>query len=406
MSGGPKPEDLAPQWQAYAAQRGLDYYPNWGIPEVTQLLHHADFCDAPNVIIGNLPGGLAGSWLAHYRLEGAAVGGGRCYTVVVVAAAASVSYAVRVICHDRDLPRRDASNPDADLQSIEMDDRAVAVESDAFLKRYKVSTDHDQNQVRAWQLFDPALIHWLTDQAPENFSFELQNGALCGFVPGAVADAGALDALCEATALVHTRVLEIGSDPAAAAAPAEAGSREDAVDRALAEHPFEKPPGSARAAALHFGLPLISHTSRQLGAEAFFRTHADALGLELVEPDEFMAAHIEIAVPGSITQVARGRLPHTDLDGYLIFTSDSDAGGWSVLVADISQSDNGFAFAGSPAEAQAKKDGLDISSNGSTITVWKPDGSPFSQTARKLDRFLEQAGPILDASYKAAKSLR
>jgi hypothetical protein len=357
------------------------------------------------VIIGDLPGGLTGSWLAHYRLEGAAVGGGRCYTVVIVAAAASVNYAVRVICHDRDLPRRDASNPDADLQSIEMDDRAVAVESDAFLKRYAVSTDHDQNQVRAWQLFDPALIHWLTEDAPDNFSFELQNGALCGFVSGAVADADALDALCEATALVHTRVLEIGSDPAAAPTPAEAGSREDTVDRALAEHPFETPPRSARAASLHFGLPLVSHTSRQLGAEAFFRTHAEALGLELLKPDEFMAAHIDIAVPGSITQVAHGRLPNTDLDGYLVFTSDSDAGGWSVLVADISRSDNGFAFAGSPAEKRAEKDGLDISSNGSTITVWKPDGSPFSQTERKLNRFLEQACPILQASYTAAKRL-
>jgi hypothetical protein len=116
-----------------------------------------------------------------------------------------------------------------------------------------------------------------------------------------------------------------------------------------------------------------------------------------------MAEHIEIAVPGAITQVAGGRLPHTDIDGYLVFTSDSAAGGWSVVIADILEADNGYAFAGSPAQQQAEKDGLDISSNGSTITVWKPDGSPFSQTARKLDRFLEQACPILEASYKAAK---
>ena len=394
---------MAPQWQAYAQQRGLAYYPNWSIPEVTQLLHHTDFGDEPNVIIGDLPGGLAGSWLAHFRLEGAAIGGGRTYTVVVVAAQASVEYAVRVTCHDRDLPDRDASNPDAELQSIEMDDQAVTVESDAFLKRYAVSTDHDQDPLRAWQLFDPALIHWLTEEAPEDFSFELQNGAVCGFVPGALADADALDALCEATAVVHTRVVEIGEVSGEPAAATAAGTREDVVERALAKHPFAKPPGSARAAALHFGLPLFSRSSRHLGAEAFFRGHAAALGLELMEPDEFMATHIEIAVPGSITHVARGRLPQTALDGYLALTSDTDAGGWSVVIADISQDDNGFAFAVMGGREKWEKQGLDVSSNGATITVWKPDGSPFSQTARKLERFLADACPLLERAVTAAK---
>jgi hypothetical protein len=50
-----------------------------------------------------------------------------------------------------------------------------------------------------------------------------------------------------------------------------------------------------------------------------------------------------------------------------------------------------------------EKDGLDVSSNGSTITVWKPDGSPFSKTARKLDKFLTDACPVLERAYKAAK---
>ena len=89
----------------------------------------------------------------------------------------------------------------------------VEVESEAFLRRYALRTDHDQDQVRAWQLFDPALIEWLTGEAPDDFSFELQNGALCGFVPGALAAADRLDALCEATARVHARVLEIGTAP-------------------------------------------------------------------------------------------------------------------------------------------------------------------------------------------------
>ena len=87
-----------------------------------------------------------------------------------------------------------------------MDDRQVEFESEALVGRYEISTDHDQDQVRAWQLFDPSVIRWLVDGAPDDFSFELQDGALCGFVPGALGEAGELDALCEATATVHTRV--------------------------------------------------------------------------------------------------------------------------------------------------------------------------------------------------------
>lgn len=394
-------EAAKPQWQAYARERGLSYYSYWTIPQVTQLLHHSEFGDVPNLVTGDLPGALGKADLAHFRLDPG--NDKRCYTVVVVAAPDSVRYALRVTCHDRDMPSRDASNPDADLQTIEMSDRDVAVESVAFLQRYTVSTDHDQDQVRAWQLFDPALIGWLTEAAPEGFSFELQNGALCAFVPGAVADAGELDALCDAAAVVHTRVLEIGAG--AAATPPAAGSRADAVERALADHPFDKPPRSARAAALHFGLPLISHDSRQLGAEAFFRTHAAALGLELMDPAAFTASHLNIAVPGSITHVAQGRLPNTSgLDGYLILTSDDDAGGWSVVVADIGEWDNGFAFAPAGLSDKGEKDGLDISSNGDTITVWKPDGSPFLQSERKLNKFLETACPLLEQAVALAKN--
>ena len=109
-------------------------------------------------------------------------------------------------------------------------------------------------------------------------------------------------------------------------------------------------------------MPLVSQRSRRLGAEAFFRSHAAALGLEVIEPATFMANHIEIAVPGTITQVARGHLPHTEaLEGYLVFTSDSDAGGWSVVIADILQEDNGFAFAVMGGREKWEKAGLDVS---------------------------------------------
>lgn len=402
------PESAVAAMQDYARARGLSYYDHWTLPEATQLLHHGAFDDARNVLIGDLPGGLQGSWLAHFVAAPTGLGSdGRCYTVAIVAAATSVRFAVRVLCHDRDLARAEASNPDAERETVSMDDRAVVVESEAFLRRYELSTDHDQDQVRAWQLFDPALIEWLTNEAPEDFSFELQNGALCCFVPGAVADSERLDDLCAATARIRRRVLELGDDPDRSAAGVESGpgTREDVVSHELARHPFARPPRSVLSAAIHFGgIPLISRSSRRLGVEAFFRAHAEALGLERIEPSEFLAGHIDIAIPGAITQVARGRLPGTGIDGYLIFTTDADNSqiSWTVVVADISQADNGFAFVDLTETREAEKDGFDVGSNGSTITVWKPDRGPYARTAKRLDRFCQTACPLLEQAVAAA----
>lgn len=78
---------------------------------------------------------------------------------------------------------------------IKLDDRPVRLESEAFLRRFALSTDHDQDQdqLAVWQLFDPSLIEWLTEQAPPRFSFELQDGALSCFVPDFTADPDRLD---------------------------------------------------------------------------------------------------------------------------------------------------------------------------------------------------------------------
>ena len=395
--------ELKPAWEAYARDRGVFYYENWSVPEGTQLMHHGDFGDTPNVIIGDLPGGLDDSWLAEF----VSADSGRSYTVVIVSARSSVRFAVRVLCHDRDLARKDASNPDADRETVPMEDRDVRVESDAFLRRYDLSTDHDQDQVRAWQLFDPALIEWLTKDAPPEFSFELQDGALCCFVAGSLADPDRLDELCRATATILARVIELGDEPAAgpSAPGSQEGTREGEVDRALAEHPFSKPPRSALAASLHFGaIPLLSGGSRRLGAEAFFRAHTEALGLKRIDPSQFMADHISLAVPGAVTNVAAGTLPGTSQEGYLVGTSNTDmSGGWLVAVADIAETDNGFAFVALPDVKEAEKDGFDVSSNGTTITVWKPDGGPTHRSARELDRFCKTACPLLEKAVAIAR---
>jgi hypothetical protein len=381
------------------------YFDNWSMPEPTQLLQHGFTEEVPNLGMGDLPGGIEDGWLAHfdYKTIGSEIHD-HLFTVVLARAPKSVEFAKRVLCHDRDLSDIDRSNPEAGLELLKLEDRKFKLESDAFLDRYSVWADHDQDDLAAWQLFDPALIDWLTDQAPKDFSFELQNGALACFVPGAIAEADALDALCQGAARVLARVNEIsgGSN----AAPADEEDREQLVDHELAGHPFEHPPKSVFAASLHFGrIPLISRSSWQLGAEAFFRSHVAALGLERIEPDSFLAEHIDTVIPGAVTQVAEGRLPGTELDGYLLWTTDLDHRDvtWNVVLAPIAPEDNGYAFVDLPEADKADEDGYELNSDGGSISIFKPSGFPRRRNAEQLQEFLDRACPLLEQAVNAAK---
>lgn len=394
--------------KSYAAERGLEHYENWGMPEATQLLRQGFMNEVANLLIGDLPGGLRASWLAHFnfKTKGARIAD-HPFTVVLVRAQASGHSDVRVLCHDRALTEAESSNPAAELQLVEMDDRRMRVESEAFVARYAVSTDHDQDEIRAWQLFDPALVHWLTTQAPDDFSFELQEGALCCFVPGFVDDPAALDALCAAAARVHRRVLELGSDagqdpPAVGAA----ATRGELIERQLAAHPFATPPRSVLAASVRFGpIPLLSKTARRLGAEAFFRSHAAGLGLERIEPSAFVASHLDTVLPGAVTQVALGTLPDTNVRGYLLWTTELDNAqlSWSVVMAMLAANDLGYAFTALPEIREAEEEGYETIADADSIKVFKADGMSWRRSAKGLDRFLARACPLLAAAVAAAK---
>ena len=279
--------------------------------------------------------GSPNSWLAQvdYAYEGRNEIERSCFTLVLTEAEASAGFAVRVLCHDRGLSKRDRANPDSDREVVKLDDRAVRLESDRFLERYAVSTDHDQDQLAVWQLFSPSLIDWLTNEAPAGFSFELQDGALSCFVPGYTAEEGELDALCAAAARVFARVAQIDGGGGEARAPRE-GGREDLVDRQLAAHPFAAPPQSTKAAAKAFRRGLtLGDQAWALGSEAFFREHAAAVGFRHISTAAFRAGHIDTFVPGDLAHAAQGRLG-SDLEAFLVFTNDAsyEDMGWSVLV--------------------------------------------------------------------------
>ncbi len=332
---GEPDEQTAPTLAAYAAAHGMTHREHsFVLPQATQLLRHGFMREVPSLARGPLPGGSDDAYLAQvdYVYEGRNDLKRSYFTLVLVEAPASLGFAVRVLCHDRDLDELDMSNPDRDREIVEADDRGVTLESEAFRRRYALFTDRDQDELSVWRLFAPTLIEWLATDAPADFSFELQDGALCCFVPGTLSEAADLDALCSATARVLTEVARVGGDGGRVASAAVDGRRTE-VDEQLAAHPFDHPPASVKSAAKAFRRgPRIGDRAWKLGAEAFFRTHAEALGFAPIEQSAFRSSHMQTFLPGELAHVA------ADPDGatFLVLTDkdDYDDMGWSVIVAD------------------------------------------------------------------------
>ncbi len=380
----------------YAAAHGLTHRTaSLALPKATQLMRHGFLQEVRSVARGDLPGGLPDGWLAQldYAYEGHTDIERSPFTLVLTEAAASAGYAVRVLCHDRGLSKRDRANPDSDRQVVKLDDHRVQLESTGFLARYAVSTDADQDQVAVWQLFSPGLIEWLTNEAPAGLSFELQDGALSCFVPGYLAEPAALDALCAGAARVFSRVEEIDGDGSRRAPAAGGdGTRREVIERELAAHPFAQPPKSIKAAAKAFrrGLVLGDH-AWALGAEAFFRSHAAALGFTPMEPSAFRAGHLTTALPGLLRCAAVGTLPDSDAEAFLVLTDseDFDDMGWSNLVVDLDSPLRGVALAQrTPRGDSTVRGSMMAGTDGRSLILSALDGGPRDRTAPELEAFV------------------
>ena len=393
-------------FRRFARRSGLTHYENWGVPEATQLLRHGFVQLVPELGLGRLPGGLGDGWLAHASFSSQSPTGieEHRFTVVISRVPESVGFAVRVTCHDRGLSAEERSNPSADAEVIELSDRDVAVESVRFLERYCVVTDNDQDPLRSWQLFSPALIDWLTDKAPARFSFELQDGALCCFVPEYLTAEAELAELCAAADRVNDRVRELGA--AAPSTAATARTRAAIIEAELAAHPFASPPASVWAAAREFGWwGLVTGRSWRLGAEAFFRAYAAGQGFTRIDDARFRAgAHLTTPMPGEITQIAAGRLDRgAGPPAWLVLTKDEAAGsGWMALVVDPPNRDRLYAFVGLPETAAAEQDGFQIAADDRSLIVFKPDRGARARSKRVLDEFLRTAREVARASIAAA----
>jgi len=112
---------VAPTLASYAAERGLHFREtSFALPQATQLLRHGFMREVSGLVRGNLPGGLEDAWLSHvaYVYEGSNDLKRSHFTLVLIQAPESIGFAVRVLCHDRDLSKLDMTNPDSDREVI------------------------------------------------------------------------------------------------------------------------------------------------------------------------------------------------------------------------------------------------------------------------------------------------
>jgi len=377
---------------AWAAERGLLYREtSFALPQVTQLLRHGFMREVTGLARGDLPGGLAEGWLAHvaYVYEGTNDLKRSPFTLVLVQAPESLGFADRVLCHDRDLSKLDMSNPDSDREVIKAPDRSVRLESEAFLGRFALFVDSDQDENSVWRLFSPSLIDWLTRESPTDFSFELQNGALTGFVPGSLTDPDRLDELCRATARVMKEVTRIG-EGTAGDGPLDPGSRRGRIESRLAETRFDAPPDSVKQAAKAFRKGLvIGDEGWKLGAEAFFREQSGAAGFDRIEPSAFQSSHIQTFLPGKLAQAAAGRPGTAFENSFLVFTDDAefDSMGWTVLVADGMPAFG--AVGGMPTGVSSERGQIKVNTDGRSLIFTVLDGGPRDRDSKELNSFLD-----------------
>lgn len=396
---GPEPPAeaaaAAAAMRSYAGTHRRRYEAFEFAPEATQVLRRRFLPIGWNVVSWDV-GTDVTVRLMHLPSE---EGDRRWVTVLVRPAAASAGFAARIICHDREVDAELAKDADADLQTLDLADVGVELESEAFDRRYRLLSDADQDPIGLRQLLSPDLIDDLSVLPPDGFSFELQDGALSCFLPGISTDPADLDALTASAERIHTRAEEIGRGaPPRRTAP---GGREQRIEAALAAHPFATPPASVREAAKafrRFPIPFyIDDAAWGLGAEAFFRSYAASIGMELSSPAAVKSGHYEAGVIGDPVHVAHGPLPGADRDGWLLLCAgeDPEVSGWIEMMVDVPYGSSTYTWAGSEEEREAEERGMDMAATASAICIWKVDEGSRGRTLAGVSSFVDFAGPVL-----------
>jgi hypothetical protein len=192
----------------YAQQRGMLRTGGGHLPRATPLLRKGDERKAEEILSGPLADDVEGTLALYTYTDVHHDKNGRHetdyhFTVSMVDVPECMDLVHGLYCNRKSGFRFLEGVEDAFRRN-----ERVRLESEAMADDYEIfaSKGTDPNWIR--QLFSPTFIVWLTDEAPEKFAFELEDGTLCCNVQGHKKDAAQLDVMRETAAAVASRIRE------------------------------------------------------------------------------------------------------------------------------------------------------------------------------------------------------
>jgi hypothetical protein len=204
-------------FQHYAEERGMTYAESGGLPAATPLLRKGDERRAKDLLSGPLAEGLDGTLAMYTYTEVYYDKNGRHetdynFTVALCELPATQQF-MPVLYGNRKAGFRFLEKVEDAFRTKER----VKLESEKLDQEYEIFCNKGQDQNWLRQLFSPTFIVWLTDQAPDKFAFELEDGVLCCNIKGHKESAAGLDSMAAAAGHIAERMSEEMKESAPAA---------------------------------------------------------------------------------------------------------------------------------------------------------------------------------------------
>ncbi len=191
---------------AYAEERGLTRTKDGSLPGSTPLLRKGDQRKGDEIMEGPLGDGISGRLALYTYTDVWYDTSGRHETDYHFTVAMSDVPECRQSLPGLYANRKFGFRVFENLEDVFRTKERVKLESEKLDDEYEIFTNKDQDQDFLRQLFSPTFIVWMTDEAPEKFAFELEDGVLCCNVWGHKRSAAELDGMRGAASHIAKRL--------------------------------------------------------------------------------------------------------------------------------------------------------------------------------------------------------